>query len=49
MRAIVEAQTEAAQRLIRADMIEAARRFERDGVVRLPMTGVLVSGHRMAD
>jgi len=49
MRAIVEAQTEDAQRLIRADLIEAARGFERDGMVRLPMTGVLVSAQRMAD
>ena len=43
MRAIVEAQTEGAQRLIRADLIEASQRFERFGSVRLPMTGVLVS------
>ena len=49
MRAIVEAQTEAAQRLIRADMIRATHGFDRDGIVRLPMTGVLVSAQRMAD
>jgi SAM-dependent methyltransferase len=45
-RALVEAQTPEAQALIRRALVEGARKFERDGKVRLPMTGVLVSTTR---
>jgi len=47
-RALVEAQTPEAQALIRRALVEGARKFERDGKVRLPMTGVLVSATRPA-
>jgi SAM-dependent methyltransferase len=47
-RALVEAQTPEAQALIRRTLVEGARKFERDGKVRLPMTGVLVSATRPA-
>ncbi len=46
MRALVEAQTVEAQTLIRRELVEGARKFDRDGAPRLPMTGVLVSATR---
>lgn len=47
-RALVEAQPQEIQALIRAALVEGARAFEHDGAVRLPMTGIVVSATRPA-
>jgi len=45
-RALVEAQTVAARENIERAILESARRFERDGVIEIPMPAMLAHGRR---
>lgn len=45
-RALVEAQARPVRELIYGGIVDGARRLERDGAARIPMTGVLVSSRR---